>query len=180
MTILKESLEYHDMKGQVDPVLSIDEYAAKIGPDHEIVTLSFVVKSKLVGEDLVSWFERGYDFVLDASVSDGELEHGKFLVFVELDRRSKVPTRVMLMLKELETLTDIPIAEWEITIKDEVYTASEDNIRENLILNPNLYRDEKEKEGELNEMRVAAGLEVKKLYDNKDALLKDYLASAGL
>jgi hypothetical protein len=180
MTILKESLEYHDMKGQLEPTLSIDEYAAKVGPDHEIVTLSFIVKSKLVGEDLVSWFERGYDFVLDASVSDGELEHGKFLVFVELDRRSKVPNRVMLVLEELETLTDIPMTEWEITIKDEVYTASEDNIRENLILNPNLYRDEKEKDGELNEMRVAAGLEVKKLYVNKDALLRDYLASAGL
>jgi hypothetical protein len=180
MTVLKESLEYHDMKGQVDPVLSIDEYAAKIGPDHEIVTLSFVVKSKLVGEDLVSWFERGYDFVLDASVSDGELEHGKYLVFVELDRRSKVPSRVMLMLEELETLTDIPTTEWEVTIKDQVYPANEDNIRENLILNPNLYRDENEKEGELNEMRVAAGLEVKKLYNNKDALLKNYLASAGM
>jgi hypothetical protein len=168
------------MKDQIDPILSIDEYAAKVGPDHEIVTLSFVVKSKLVGDDLVSWFERGYDFVLDANVSDGELEQGKFLVFVELDRRSKVPNRVMQMLDELKTLADISVDEWEITIKDKVYPASEEIIREKIILNPNLYRDEKEKEGELNEMRVAAGLEVKKLYDNKDTLLRDYLASAGL
>lgn len=180
MTIINESLEYHDMKGQVESILSIDEYAAKIGPDNEIVTLSFVVKSKLVGEDLVSWFERGYDFVLDANVSDGELEHGKFLVFVELERRSKVPTRVMLLLKELETLTDLPVQDWEVTIEKKTYPASEEIIREKMILNPNLYRNEKEKEGELNEMRVAAGLEVKKLYDNKDSLLKNYLASAGL
>jgi translation initiation factor IF-2 len=180
MTILKESLEYHDMKGQLEPTLSIDEYAAKVGPDHEIVTLSFIVKSKLVGEDLVSWFEKGYDFVLDASVSDGELEKGKFLVFVELDRRSKVPNRIMLLLEELETLTDISVDEWEIVIKDEVYAANEEIIREKIILNPNLYRDEKEKEGELNEMRVAAGIDVKKVYNDKDALLKDFLASAGL
>jgi len=28
------SLEYHDMKDQLEPVVSIDEYAAKMGPDH--------------------------------------------------------------------------------------------------------------------------------------------------
>jgi len=49
-----------------------------------------------------------------------------------------------------------------------------------LILNPNLYKDEKEKEGDLNEMRLAAGLEVKKLYNEKDSLLRDFIAKAGL
>lgn len=180
MSTLKESLEYHDMKGHVEPTLSIDEYAAKIGPDNEIVTLSFVVESKLVGEDLVSWFERGYDFVLDASVSDGELEHGKFLVFVEMERRSKVPNRIILLLEDLETLTDLTMSEWEIVIEKETYPANEQIIREKMILNPNLYRDEKEKEDELNEMRIAAGLDIKKMYNNKDTLLRNYIASAGL
>ena len=59
MTIIKESLDYMDMIGQLDPTVSIDEYAAKMGPDHEVVTLSFIVKSKLAGDDLVSWFEKG-------------------------------------------------------------------------------------------------------------------------
>ena len=46
MTIIKESLDYLDMEGQVESMISIDEYAAKMGPDHEVVTLSFIVKSE--------------------------------------------------------------------------------------------------------------------------------------
>lgn len=180
MTIIKESLDYMDMIGQLDPTVSIDEYAAKMGPDHEVVTLSFIVKSKLAGDDLVSWFEKGYDFVLDASISEGELAPGKYVVFVELDRRSRVPQRILEMLQDLTTLTDISVNEWKVKIDDKEYPASEEVIRENIILNPNEYKAEKEKENELNEMRVAAGLEPKKLYDSKDALLKDFLMSAGL
>ena len=109
---LNEGLDYHDMKGQIDPTVSIDEYAAKMGEDSEIVTLTFILKSKEAAKDLVSWLEIGYDYILDASVSDGELEPGKWLVFVELQRRSKVPERICKLLSDLETLTDIKIKDW--------------------------------------------------------------------
>lgn len=181
MTIVKESLDHMDMRGQVEPAVSIDEYAAKMGPDNEVVTLSFIVKSKLAGDDLVSWFEKGYDFVIDASISEGELAPGKYVVFVELDRRSRVPQRIIELLTDLKTLTDIPVRDWKVKIDDKDYDASEEVIRENIILNPNEYKAEKEKENELNEMRIAAGLEPKKLYDdNKDAILKDFIMAAGL
>jgi hypothetical protein len=101
-------------------------------------------------------------------------------VFVEIDRRSKVPQRIIEMLTDLETLTDISVNEWKVKIDDTDYAASEDIIREKVILNPNEYRAEKEKEKELNEMRIAAGLEPKKLYDSKDALLQNFIMSAGL
>ena len=180
MTIIKESLDHMDMVGQIEPKLSIDEYAAKMGPDNEVVTLAFIVRSKLAGDDLVSWLEKGYDFVLDASTSEGELAPGKYIVFVELDRRSKVPQRIIEMISDLETLTDLPVKEWQVKIDDEEYPISDELIREKVILNPNEYKSEKEKEGELNEMRVAAGLEPKKLYGAKDALLRDFVTSAGL
>lgn len=180
MNIINESLDHLDMVGQFEPTLSIDEYAAKMGPDHEVVTLSFIVKSRLAGEDLVSWMERGYDWVLDASLSDGELAPGKYIVFVELDRRSRVPERVIELLSDLKTLTDIPVSDWTIVIDDTEYPADTDTIRKKIILNPNEYKAEKENEKELNEMRVAAGLESKKIYDNPDALLRDFITSAGL
>ena len=69
MSIINESLDYLDMEDQVGDVLSIDEYASKMGRDEDIVTLTFIVHSKLAANDLVTWFERGYDWVLDASVS---------------------------------------------------------------------------------------------------------------
>ena len=103
------SLDYHDMVGQIYPKLTVDEYAAKMGKDSDIVTLTFLVKSKQVGEDLVDWLERGYEWVLDASVSDGEVEIGKYLVFAEMNRRSAVPSRIIEILDDLSTLTDISL-----------------------------------------------------------------------
>jgi len=84
------------------------------------------------------------------------------------------------MLIDLETLTDMPVNEWQVKIDDEEYPVSEDIIREKVILNPNVYKAEKNKDNELNEMRKAAGLEPKKLYDSKDALLKNFIMAAGL
>ena len=84
--ILNEGFDYHDLVNQIIPEITIDEYAAKMGDDDEIVTLAFTVKGNQVGEDLVDWFERGYDWVLDAQVSEGEVKPGQYLVFVEMNR----------------------------------------------------------------------------------------------
>lgn len=177
--ILKESLDYKDMVGQIEPKLTVDEYVAKIGEDKDIVTLTFVVNSNLAGEDLSSWFERGYDFVLDASVSEGEIEPGKYLVFVEMKRRSAVPERILELLEDLETLTDLKLKDWTIVIDDETYDADEEILKQVIILNPNVYKKEVEKEGELNEMRTIANLKTVKLHDD-DELIKNLKHIAGL
>jgi hypothetical protein len=92
---LTEGLDFHAMEGQVIPLVTVDEYAAKMGKDSDIVTLSFIVKSEAAGNDLVDWFERGYDWVLDASLSEGEVEPNRWLVFVEMNRRSTVPNIII-------------------------------------------------------------------------------------
>ena len=81
----------------------------------DIVTITFKVNSELAANDLVTWFERGYDFVLDASVSEGEIKPGKYLVFVEMDRRSKVPERIISVLADLETLTGLKLNDLIVT-----------------------------------------------------------------
>ena len=170
------------MEDQVFPSLHIDEYASKMGEDKDIITLSFMVKSYQVGEDLVAWFERGYTYVLDASVSEGELEPGKFLVFVELDRRSKAPAKIYELIKDLKTLTGIDPKEWSMTIDDEKYACEVDIMKEKMTLNPNLYKMEEEIEDDLNEMRLAAGLDHKptSLLKERDTYIKDIQAAAGL
>lgn len=142
MNRLIESLDYGDMTDHVVPEISIDEYKAKMGPDHEIITLSFIVDSKLVGEDLVAWFEKGYDFVLDASVSTGEIAPRKYIVFVELERRSKASARIIELLTDLRTLTDLKVDEWAIKIDNKKHPASEETIKQYIILNPNRYKEE--------------------------------------
>ena len=180
MTILTENLDYMDMKNQVGDTITVDEYAAKMGNDKDIVTVTFVTHSKLAAEDLVSWFERGYDWVIDASVSDGELEPGKWLVFVELERRSKVPRRIVTLLSDLETLTDLKVDDWTVEIEGEDCIADEDSIRKRMVLNPNEYKMEKEVDEELNEFRNLAGLEVKSPVYEEDEYIKSLKAIAGI
>ena len=175
---LLEGLDYHDMKNVVLPNLSIDEYAAKMGDDSDIVTLAFTVKSNLAGKDLVSWLEIGYDYVLDASVSEGELEPGKWLVFVEMKRRSNVPKKIIDILTDLRTLTDLDLKDWTITVNENDYDANEDVLKQVIILSPNEYKKEKES-SELNEMRQIAGLPNKNIYTVHDEI-KKYILNAGL
>ena len=183
MTILTEGLDHMDMKDQVEPFITVDEYAAKMGKDKDIVTVTFTVNSKLAAQDLVTWFERGYDFVLDASVSDGEIEPGKYLVFVEMDRRSRVPSRIIKLLSELETLTGLKLKEWTVDVEGDEIDADEDALRERIILNPNEYKEENETDEDseegLNEMRVRAGLEPKVSYV-EDEYIKNIKAMAGM
>lgn len=176
---ITEGLDFHDMQGQVIPLVTVDEYAAKMGKDSDIVTLSFIVKSEAAANDLVDWFERGYDWVLDASVSEGEVEPNRWLVFVEINRRSTVPSRIIELIKDLKTLTTLKLSEWTVQVEDEDYEPDEQILHQVIICNPNEYKMEKEKEDELNEMREVAGLATKSLYE-KDQELKDFISKAGL
>lgn len=177
---LTEGLDYHDLKGQIDPIITVDEYAAKMGEDSDIVTLAVKTNSKLAAEDLVAWLEIGYDYILDASVSEGEVEPGKWLVFIELKRRSNVPKKIVEILSDLETLTDLPLNEYTVVYNEEEYDANSDILQQVLILNPADYRKEVDKEEELNEMRKIAGLNNKNIYENIDAEIKKYITNAGL
>jgi len=176
---LLEGLDFHDMENQVEPYLTVDEYKAKMGEDKDIVTVTFTVNSEEVGNDLVDWLERGYDFVLDASVSDGEIKVGKWLVFVEMNRRSTVPARIIEMLSDLKTLTNIKLTEWTISVEDEEHDADEEVLKQVIICNPTEYKMEKENEEELNEMREIAGLKTTNIYD-EDEYTKSIKTMAGL
>ena len=185
-TILNEGLDYHDLEGQMIPTVTVDEYEAHMGTNSEIVTLAFTVKSQAAGNDLADWFERGYDWVLDAQVSEGEIRPGKYLVFVEMNRRSSVPKRIIELLDDLETLTDMPVKDWTVMVDEEEYAPEEEILKQVMTISPHDYReteeiDEEETEEEINEMRERAGLEVKAIHTGKqDADIKAFKAMAGL
>lgn len=182
--IIKEGLDYHDLEGQIEPRVSVDEYAAKMGEDSEIVTVTFIINSKMAAEDLVAWLEIGYDFVLDASVSEGELEPGKWLVFVEMKRRSNVPNKIVTMLSDLQTLTNMKLEDYDIIVDDKKYKADEDVLKKVIVLTSDQYNKDQElntdAEDELNEMRSIAGLPNKKVFDNIDEEIRKYISNAGL
>lgn len=178
--VLKEGLDFHDMKGQIQPKVTVDEYAAKMGKDRDIVTITFITNSKLAANDLVSWLEIGYDFVLDASVSTGEVKPGQWLVFVEMNRRTNVPNRIIEILEDLKTLTDIDLEDYKIEIDNKTYKADEDVLKNVIVTSPYEYKKKVEGDDELNEMRKIANLDNKNVYETIDDEIRKYIQNAGL
>ena len=179
MTIINEGLDYHDFKGQISPVVTVDEYAAKMGEDSDVVTVAFKMNSKLAAEDLVSWLERGYEYILDAAVSDGQITPGKYLVFAEMNRRTTVPEKIIEILEDLKTLTDLSLEDYTIVVNDQEHKADTAVLKQAIILSPLEYRNKKEKEEELNEMRDIAGIAAKPIHAN-DTYIKNLKAMAGM
>jgi hypothetical protein len=71
------------------------------------VVLSFTVKTFAAAKDLVNFIERGYDSVLDAENTPGELNDGSYRVYVEMPRNKRVPEQIMEMLKGVGKLTGL-------------------------------------------------------------------------
>ena len=85
---LTEGLGYKDLAGMLKNTIYIDDFSSKMGDDDEIVVASFYVRDRQAAVDLVNWFEKGYDFVLDADMSPGEVKPNRYLVYIELKRRN--------------------------------------------------------------------------------------------
>ena len=114
MRNLFEGLEQGDLKRLVHPELHIDEFKSKLGDDCDVVVVSFKVDTKEPANDLVSFIEKGYDWVLDADLSSGEMDDGSYIVFVELDRNQDAAENIMALLDDLMNVTDQEIDDWRV------------------------------------------------------------------
>jgi hypothetical protein len=157
--ILTEGLKHMDMEGMVEPRLGIDRFESAVGTNDDIITLDFLVKGESAAKDLAEWFERGYDWVIDGDNSPGELKHGHYAVFVEINRRTKAPDQIIEMLEDLETLTGLQIGDWKIKIKDNEIATTADAIRGAIELSPHDYREtHPDDDNSLNEWKQIAGV----------------------
>jgi hypothetical protein len=158
---LIEGLEKNDLKRMVHPELHIDEYKSKMGRDEDIVVISFKVAAREAAEDLVNFIEKGYEWVIDADVSSGEMEDGDFVVFVECDRTRDVAKNLIDMLEDIMRLTDQKLEDWRVQFRS---TNDQQSISIESILAhvPLTTADYLRKFGnkELDEMRSAAGVNV--------------------
>lgn len=114
MSNLFEGLEQGDLKRLIHPELHIDEFKSKLGDDADVVVASFKVDNKEPANDLVNFIEKGYDWVLDADVSSGEMDDGSYIVFVELDRNDQVAENIMDLMQDLMNLTEQEISDWRV------------------------------------------------------------------
>jgi hypothetical protein len=125
------------------------------------------------------WFEKGYDFVLDADRSPGEIRPGRYLVYVEIRRRSTAGGNVEQLLDDLNTLTEFEDSTaWTMHYRGKEIPFSRDTFDSTVPLTPKSYRDRYEKD--LNEVRVAAGIPVVTTYDRQDRALQTIQSAAGI
>jgi hypothetical protein len=174
--LLRENLELGDLKRLVHNELHIDEYKSKMGDDADVCVISFKVSGKEPSADLVSFIEKGYEYVLDADVSSGEKEGGDYLVFVELDRTKELPEQIMQIMSDLMNLTEQELSDWRVryykSTEDQDLTA--ETLEQIIPLTPEAYdakygKDEEEIDVEepeqditkdLDAMKAAAGVPV--------------------
>jgi len=162
---LSEALQYKDLEGMMKSTVHVDEFSAKMGDDDDIIVISFFVRDKAAAKDLMNWFEKGYDFVLDADKSPGEIKPGRYLVYVELRRRSTAPGNVQRLLGDLSTLTEFEPDDWTLHYDGKRVPFSEEAFASMVPCTPDAYR--KTHDGDLNEMRAAAGLPTKQIHEIK-------------
>ena len=175
---LFEGLQYRDLEGMMKPTIHVDEFAAKMGDDDDIIVISFFVRDQNAAKDLVNWFEKGYDFVLDADRSPGEIRPGRYLVYVEIRRRSAAPGLVQELLTDLGTLTEYEPDQWIMHYNNQDHDWSEDTFADLVPLTPDAYRERHS--GDLNEMRVAAGLTPRPVHDTTRPDLRALKSAAGI
>lgn len=160
---LFEALEYRDMVGMIKPTVHIDEFASKMGDDEDIIVVSFFVRSQAAARDLVNWFEKGYDWVLDADSSPGEIRPGRYLVYVEMRRRSSAGEHVADLLDDLTTLTEHEATDWMMTYRDQEVPFSRKTFDSMVPRSPREYREQRE--SAMNEMRIRSGIDPRVLIE---------------
>ena len=160
---LSEGMDPDDLVDRVKPEVHFDEFGAKMGSDDDTIVASFKVMGQSAAVDLETFLEKGYDWILDAETSAGEIEDSHYLVFVEAERRSNYPEKFMGLISDLKNITGIEDSDWAMqpylgTKKDPKYNLTQNNIATHVPLSPKKYRDNQAAkqvmEGMLNIARV--------------------------
>ena len=173
---LLEALDFKDLDGLMKPTIHVDEFASKMGDDDDIIVISFFLRNEQAAKDLMNWFEKGYDFVIDADKSPGEIKPNRYLVYIEIRRRSTAPANVARLLDDLNTLTEFNVNDWTMHYRGTEVPFSEEEFARLVPLSPKEYRAKFE--SDLNEVRAAAGLKTKQIYE-RDATMRALQAAAG-
>lgn len=129
---LNEELLAGDLRMLVDNIFEVDSYASKMGSDKDIVVLSFTVEYLEPANDLVNFIERGYDFVLDADSTPGELENGKYKVFVEIERNKRIAEQILEVLDGVKKLSNVDNFKFRYYKSFHSLDANESNLKENI------------------------------------------------
>lgn len=133
------SLRSNDLRHFVKKVFEIDNFKSKIGDDEDVITMSFTVDNEDPAKDLENFIEMGYDFVLDADVSPGELDDGTYKVYVEIERSRHAPEQIMEIIDGVSKLTGIDNFRFRYFRNFKSQEVSEENLKNTIPLDKDAY-----------------------------------------
>lgn len=172
---LCEGLEQGDLNRLVHNKLHIDEFKSKMGEDADVMVLSIKTSEKKAAEDLMNFIERGYEWVLDADISTGELDNGDYLVFVELERNSDAANHIVELIEDILNLTNQKMGDWRFQYQKnkKEYPLLTRYIKQVVPLTPDQYISKYDTDQmfdkELEQMKESARVSI-----NKKAVVNDY------
>lgn len=170
MKQLNESLRFGDLKTYVNETFTIDRYTSKMGEDKDIIVLGFNVKDKMAAEDLMSFIEKGYQFILDADMSTGEEEDGNYQVFAEIQRNSNISENLESLLKGIGQLCDC--RDWKFVYRSgPLVEFSSKNILDQVPTSPDEYEQKvlEYKQSDVQDFFDQGSVEV--VFESKDGLI---------
>ena len=160
MMNLREGLEQGDLKRLVHTEMHVDDFKSKLGRDEDVVVISLKVTGKEPAVDIVNFVEKGYEWVIDADVSSGEMDDGDYIVFIECDRDPAVASNVMSMMADLMNLTEQDISEWRVRYRSgRDHELTEKNLQDMIPKTPSEYREQFGHQ-EIDKLKAAAGVKV--------------------
>jgi hypothetical protein len=146
---ISEALRAHDLKDLVKNVFDIDTHRSKIGNDRDICVLAFTVDSKDPADDLERFFEMGYQFVMDAEATSGEMDDGKYRVFVEIERNKHIAEQIVELIDGLKKITGLDDVRFRYHKEFKSQEATEENLASKIPIDPNSY-DQQVQESTMN------------------------------
>jgi hypothetical protein len=158
---LNEGLEGGDLARLVHPELHIDEFKSKLGKDEDVCVVSLKVSDKEPAQDLMSFYEKGYDWIIDSDISSGEMSDGDYVVFVEIERTKDLPRHIMDMMEDTMNLTEQDLSDWRVRYHTSTtdHELSEESLRNLIPLTKEDYNRKYGKE-DIDKLKAAAGVQV--------------------
>ena len=187
MQRLNEGLEYGDLKRSVIPEITIDTFKSKMGDDDDICTITFLCKEKNPAQDLMNFLEKSYTWLLDAEISSGERDDGKYLVFVEADRNPELPTHIVEMIQDILNLTEDKQEDWQFKYyrNKDYHDVTVENLAREIPLTARQYRElhpskkDKKRKSEIKQLKAAANVPIEpEKTDDKE--LQSLQSAAGI
>lgn len=139
------SLNHGDLKGTIDPIISIDEFEPKAGDIEDIIVVAFYLVDEDPADDLNTFIQRSVIDKLCVDVSTNTDDDGKYLVFVEMNRDETFPEKFKALIRDVENVSGRQ--EWKIKTylsDDKEFDYNDPKLYKFIIIDPAKYVDKDE------------------------------------